>query len=58
MDNRKITHDIMNALERLRIMHDLARDQNFSVIPKEEVKADLIETIQKLKEDFSKLIDQ
>jgi lipoate-protein ligase A len=36
----------------------IARDQNFSVIPKEEVKADLIETIQKLKEDFSKLIDQ
>ena len=56
MDTKKLSHDILNGLERLRIMHDLAKDQNFSVIPKDEVKADLSETLKKLEEDLKKLI--
>lgn len=56
MENKKLSHDILNALERLRIMHDLARDQNFSLIPKDEVKADLADTLNKLEEDFKKLL--
>ena len=56
MDNRKLSHDILNALERLRIMHDLARDQNFTMISKEEVMSDLGETLRKLEEDLKRLL--
>ena len=43
-------------IERLRIMHDMAKDQNFSVISKEELNNDLEETLKKLSEDFKVLI--
>lgn len=56
VDKRKLSHDILNLLERLRIMHDLAKDQNFSVISKEEVLSDLGETIHKLESDLKALI--
>jgi hypothetical protein len=56
VDRRKISHDILNMLERLRIMHDLAKDQNFSVISKDEIKTDLEETIKILEENLKKLL--
>lgn len=56
MDARQLSHDILNMLERLRIMHDLARDQNFSVISKDEVKEDLQTTLDKLKKDLEALL--
>ncbi len=43
-------------IERLRIMHDLAAEQNFSIIPKEELKTDLSETLTKLEAHFKDLI--
>lgn len=42
-------------LERLRIMHDLAKDQNFSDISKEELLNDLEETLQTLGKDLKEL---
>jgi hypothetical protein len=56
VDNKKLSHDILNMLERLRIMHDLMKDQNFAVISKEEMKSDLTETLKKLEEDFKSLL--
>ena len=56
MDKRQLSHDILNILERLRIMHDLAKDQNFSVISKDEIKGDLEEALKKLEEDFKTLL--
>lgn len=56
MDKRQLSHDILNMLERLRIMHDLAKDQNFTVIKKDEVLSDLDETLKKLEVDLKKLI--
>ena len=56
MDRRQLSHDILNILERLRIMHDLARDQNFEVISEEELKKDLKENLDQLKTDFEKLL--
>lgn len=56
LDKRQLSHDILNMIERLRIMHELAKDQNFSVISKEELKNDLEETLKKLSEDFKTLI--
>ncbi|MCM2349962.1 MAG: hypothetical protein NDI69_08065 [Bacteriovoracaceae bacterium] len=56
MDKRKLSHDILNMIERLKIMHDLAKDQNFSVISQEELKQDLEETLKKLQQDFQALI--
>lgn len=52
-DKKKISHDIMNTLERLRIMHDLIRDQNYDLVPKEELKIDLEEALRKLKENYA-----
>jgi hypothetical protein len=37
-------------------MHDLARDQNFSVIKKEELVEDLEEALDKLEEDLKALV--
>lgn len=56
MERRQLSHDILNMLERLRIMHDLAQDQNFEVIKKEELLSDLDETLKKLEKDFKSLI--
>ena len=58
MDSKKLSHDILNALERLRIMHDLIKFQNFSVIPKDEMEKDLESEIKKLEENFRILLDQ
>jgi len=56
MEILKLSHDILNILERLRIMHDLAKDQNFSVISKEEIKSDLEESLKQLEADFKSLL--
>lgn len=56
MDKRQLSHDILNMLERLRIMHDLARDQNFQVISKEELIQDLEDGLKKLEADLKNLI--
>lgn len=48
----------MNSLERLRIMHDLIKTQNFEAIPRDEIVQDLEVEIRKLQENFQKLLDQ
>ena len=55
-DSRQLSHDILNTLERLRIMHDLAKDKNFETISKDELKNDLNESLNKLKDDFDQLL--
>jgi carotenoid cleavage dioxygenase-like enzyme len=55
-DSRQISHDIMNALERLRIMHDLVKAQKYEMISKEEITVDLKETLEKLQKDFDTLL--
>ena len=52
MDKNKISHDILNILERLRIMHDLLIRKDFSDISKEEIHTDLDEAMSDLKEKF------
>lgn len=56
MDKKQLSHDILNMIERLRIMHEIAKDQNFSSVSKEELKSDLKETLEKLEKDFTTLI--
>jgi hypothetical protein len=58
MDSRKLSHDILNAIERLRIMHDLIKSQNFAAIPKDELVKDLEDELKKLDENFKRLLDQ
>lgn len=53
-----ISHDILNMIERLRIMHDLIKKQNFDAISKEELTSDLEETLKKLKEDFDLMLNK
>lgn len=55
MDKKKLSHDILNILERLRIMHDLLRDQNYEHISKAELAQDLEENLTQLKEKFKEL---
>lgn len=55
-DSKQISHDIMNALERLRIMHDLVKGEKYQSISKEEITGDLKETLDKLREDFDRLL--
>ena len=55
MDKSKLSHDILNILERLRIMHDLIKEKNFEHIPKEELLSDLQENLDLLKLNFEKL---
>lgn len=43
-------------IERLKIMHDIAKEQNFSVIKKEELLVDLETTLKKLEQDLKNLI--
>ncbi|MBA2404957.1 MAG: hypothetical protein H0V66_09320 [Bdellovibrionales bacterium] len=52
MDNRQLSHDILNILERLRIMHDLIKDKNYEHIPKDELLTDLNENLEALKKKF------
>ncbi len=55
MDKRQLSHDILNILERLRIMHDLIKDQNYEHIPKDELLNDLNENLDLLKKNFETL---
>lgn len=55
-DTKQLSHDILNALERLRIMHDLAKGKKFEMISKEELTSDLKETLEKLQQDFASLL--
>jgi hypothetical protein len=52
MDNRQLSHDILNILERLRIMHDLIKDKNYEHIPKDELLTDLNENLELLRKKF------
>lgn len=58
MDSRKLSHDILNSIERLRIMHDLIKSQNFAAIPKDEMVKDLEDELKKLDENFRELLNQ
>ncbi len=58
MDTRKLSHDILNSIERLRIMHDLIKSQNFAAIPKDEMVKDLEDELKKLEENFRVLLNQ
>jgi len=58
MDSKKISHDIQNAISRLEIMHDLAREKKFDLISKQELSQDLDDTLQDLKKNFESLINQ
>ncbi len=58
MDSKKLSHDILNSLERLRIMHDLIKSQNFAAIPKDEMITDLAEELKKLEKNFEVLLNQ
>lgn len=55
MNKNHLSHDILNILERLRIMHDLLKEQSFEHIPKEELMADLAENLELLKKNFDQL---
>ncbi len=55
MDKSLLSHDILNILERLRIMHDLIRNNNYEQISKEEILSDLEENLSQLKLKFEKL---
>jgi hypothetical protein len=55
MDKSLLSHDILNILERLRIMHDLLKENNFENIPKVEILSDLEENLIQLKLNFEKL---
>jgi hypothetical protein len=44
-------------IERLKIMHDLAKKQDFKTIPKDELLSDLKITLDKLEKDFQSLIN-
>ena len=52
MFESKIKHDILNAIERLRIMYDITSKGDFSDISKEEIRTDLKETLLELEENF------
>ncbi len=56
MADRQVTHDILNMLERLRIMHDLASKGNFRDITKEEMRRDLEAALETLRRNFEKLL--
>lgn len=56
MSKIDLSHDILNMLERLRIMHDLIKKEDYSIIPKDEIKQDLELTLQKLKDQFKDFV--
>jgi hypothetical protein len=55
-NQQQISHDILNILERLRIMHDLVRTSNFEQITKEEISNDLTHSLKELEENFKDLL--
>ena len=56
MDKRQISHDILNFIERLRIMHDMAKDQKYEMVSKEELIHDLDETLAQIDKKFKLLL--
>ena len=56
MELKRISHDIQNDISRLKIMHDIAKDKKFDLIPQDELEKDLEETLKDLKEKFSLLL--
>jgi hypothetical protein len=56
MNPSQLSHDILNCLERLRIMHDLVKAGNYTEIPKAELEADLKETLKELETKFAQLL--
>lgn len=56
MSKSQLSHDILNLLERLRIMHDLIKREDFKTIPREEVDQDLDEALRKLNQLFKEFI--
>ena len=56
MNKPHVSHDILNLLDRLRIMHDLIKREDYESIPKEEMKQDLEETLTKLNALFKEFI--
>jgi len=51
----QLSHDILNLIERLRIMHDIVKDKKFNQISEEEFFQDLDETLKDLKSHFEQL---
>jgi uncharacterized protein YpiB (UPF0302 family) len=56
MDKRQLSHDILNFIERLRIMHDMALEQKYEMISKEELIHDLDETLSLIDKKFKELL--
>jgi hypothetical protein len=56
MTNRKLSHDILNLLEQLRIMHDLVAEKKYELISKEELTTDLKSALKSLEEKFQELL--
>lgn len=53
MDNQKLHHDIVNDIERLKIMLDLLMKNQFNEISKDEIKKDLKDSLLSLEKNFS-----
>ena len=56
MDQKRISHDIENDIARLKVMHDIAKEKKFDLIPKDELEKDLQSTLEDLKEKFALLL--
>ncbi len=56
MINNKIIHDVINYIERLRIMLDIAKNKKFEQVSKEELTEDLEATLKEIKISFDKLL--
>ncbi len=56
MNKQKTSHDILNLLERLKIMLDLAKEGQFEAISKKELESDLTSTLRELEEKFKVMI--
>lgn len=56
MTKEQLSHEILNILERLRIMHDLVDNQNYAEIPRTELIQDLTESLELLKDQFEKFV--
>jgi hypothetical protein len=54
----KPSHDILNLLDRLKIMHDLILKNNFRNISKEELEEDLKESLKELERQFDLLLNR
>ncbi len=55
MNKSHLSHDILNLLARLRIMHDVLKDKKYDQIPKEEVMEDLEQSLKQLEVKFKEL---